>query len=221
VSAAPDLGPAAAAPRHAGWLADQLPRPLAEDPGLRGFLRIFEETVDTVRDDIDSIEHLLDPCLAPPPFVRMLGAWLGVTVDPLLPEQRQRQLVQSVGRLLPWRGTRRGLEGVLASLTGSEVQVSDEGGVFTDGPAPAVAPRITVRIASTGGVDEQYLLAVVRAEVPAHATVSLVVHEHTVDAVGRPEVDTTDASQALPEPLDGTGYLPPDLGSGAGPSGRA
>jgi phage tail-like protein len=216
MSAAPDLGPAVAAPRHAGWLADQLPRPLAEDPLLRRFLRIFEENADTVRDDIDSIEHLLDPDLAPPAFVRMLGAWLGVTVDPQLPDVRQRQLVRAVGRLLPWRGTRRGLEGVLASLTGSAVQVSDEGGVFTDGRAPTVEPRIVVRIASTGGVDEQYLLAVVRAEVPAHASVSLVVDEHTVEAVGRSEVDGDDSSDAAPEPLDGTGYLPPDLGSGAG-----
>lgn len=215
----PDLGPATAAPRQAGWLADQLPRPMAEDPTLRGFLRIFEETADTVRDDIDSIEHLLDPCLAPPAFVRMLGGWLGVTIDPQLPEQRQRQLVQAVGRLLPWRGTRRGLEGILASLTGSEVQVRDEGGVFVDGTAPVVEPRISVRIATTGGVDEQYLLAVVRAEVPAHASVSLVVDDHTVDAVGGHEADGDATSEAVPEPLDGTGYLPPDLGSRGSPQG--
>lgn len=213
MSVPPPPDPAPVAGRRAGWLAEQLPRPLAEDPFLRRFLRIFEETGDTVRDRIDAIEYLLDPDLAPPDFVRMLGSWLGIAIDPALPEACQRRLVKAGGALLAWRGTRRGLQGLLEAMTASSVVVTDHGGVFGSGRAPSVDPRVEIRVADTGGIDAQHLLELVRAELPANAVVELRVDEQAV--AGRREDDAEapdEISQAAPEPLAGGGYLPPVTG---------
>ena len=47
-----------------GWLVEQLPRVMAEDPVLRGFVTALEEVAGTVRDRVDSIEHHVDTGLA-------------------------------------------------------------------------------------------------------------------------------------------------------------
>ena len=209
---------AAGAVGRPGWLAEQLPGALAMDPFLSRFLRIFEEVADTTRERIDGIEHHLDVGLAPPEFVRWLGSWLGVAVDAGLPEARQRDLVRTAGPLLGWRGTKRGLAGLLQALTGARVAVRDGGGVFASGQAPPATHRVIVHLDSTGGVDEQQLLALIEAEVPADAIVTLEVADHMIAArADSLEEDGDEVSDATPEPVAGRGFLPPMLGQAAPP----
>ncbi len=165
-----------------GWLVEQLPRPLATDDFVQRLVGLFEEVADSVRGRVDGIEHCLDPRLAPVELVRWMGGWLGLALAPSLPEERQRGILRAAGALLDWRGTRRGLEGLLEAFTAAPVQVRDHGGVFTRGAAPPADPRVTVRLESTGGLDEQQLLELVRAEVPAGAVVELLVQSRRVEA---------------------------------------
>jgi phage tail-like protein len=158
-----------------GWLVEQLPRCLATDPFVPRLVGVTEELADSVRSRIDGIEHFLDVELAPPEVLRWLGSWLGLMVEPSLPEDRQRQLVRVAGRELGWRGTRRGLERLVSALTGGPVRVSDGGGAFAAGEAPAGGGPVVVQVEAAGGVDERGLLAFIEAELPVGAVVELRV----------------------------------------------
>lgn len=191
-----------------GWLVGQLPRPMAEDSFLPRFVGIVEEVASSVIGRIDDIEHHLDIGLAPPDFVRWLGSWLGVTLDPSLPPHRQRDVVRAAGRLQPWRGTRSYLEGLLAAYTGGNVVVTDSGGVVSAGQQTSMHKRVTVRLKRSGGLDHEQLLTLIAAEVPADAIVDLRIDEEPVrpeDAV--PDV-SPDSSIATPEDPGPDGFLP-------------
>jgi phage tail-like protein len=161
------------AQRH--WLSDQLPRPLADDPLLHSFCLIFEDIADSVRSPVVGFENYLDAGLAPPEFVRWMARWLGLSLDASLPEHRQRSALRAAGLLLPWRGTKRGLKGLLESLVGSEVEVVEHGGVFREGEAPPYDPQIEVRVPRPGGIAEHQLRTFIEAELEAGAELRLVV----------------------------------------------
>lgn len=157
-------------------MADQLPAVLAEDGFLGRFVGIFDALNLSLQDGVDGVEHLVDPAVSPPPVVRWLGGWLGVeSIDPSAPELAQRARVMGVGRLLSWRGTATGLRGLLELLTDGPVEVTDSGGVYARGQAPANPHTVSVRVARAGWTTPEHLLAVVRAEVPADVSFELTV----------------------------------------------
>jgi phage tail-like protein len=157
-----------------GWLIDSLPVCFAGDPLLRRFLGIFQELADDLRSGIDGIEHAVDATVAPPDFVRWLGGWLGVeSLDPSLPELRQRELVCGFGALLPQRGTAAGLAGAVELVTGERPLVRDPGSVVRDTDARKRPEAVSVWLKSTGRVSEADVVAVIRDWIPASATVEL------------------------------------------------
>ncbi|MEO3815988.1 phage tail protein [Plantactinospora sp. B24E8] len=159
-----------------GWLAAQLPRALAADPVVHGFVAAFEEIADSVRDRIDSIEHQLDVGLASPEMLQFLASWLGLELEPTDPPEYQRELVREVGQLLGWRGTRYGIEGLLAAATGSRVLVDDGGGVYGQrDEIPPPDPTVTVRLDHTGHLTEQQVRGILEAELPLGAELRLDV----------------------------------------------
>lgn len=157
--------------------ADQLPACLAEDPFLRRFLGIFDALEATVEVQVGGIEHVVDVAVAPDHMVRWLGGWLGIDdIDPSTPVDRQREWVREMGRLMWWRGTRAGVEGMVRLATGEEVTVTDSGGVWRQGEAPATQPRhVRVLVNSVGWTTEDYLLALLHRELPAEVTYELRV----------------------------------------------
>ncbi|MEX2375484.1 MAG: phage tail protein [Dehalococcoidia bacterium] len=163
-----------------GWLVAQLPRVLAQDRFTQRFVSIFEEMIDEVRTQIDSIEDYIDVGTAPPEFVRWLGSWLDVTVDAGLPDDRQREIVREAGRLFARRGTVGGLRGVLETITGAEVRVVDGGGTWRQGEAPLNPGRLLVRLTDTGGVPEEQLWRLIAAEVPIGTTFEVRLDERTL-----------------------------------------
>lgn len=160
----------------AGWFVAQLPRAMSEDPVLRGFATAFEEMADTVRERIDSIEHQVDTGLATPEMLQFLASWLGLELEPTDPPEYQRSLVREVGRLLGWRGTRHGIEGLLEAATGSRVTVTDGGGVYGgDDRVPPYDPVVVVRLDHTGHLSERQVRGFLEAELPLGAKVELDV----------------------------------------------
>ncbi|MGH9038605.1 MAG: phage tail protein [Acidimicrobiia bacterium] len=159
-----------------GWLAEQLPASLAGDDLLRRFLGIFEELSDHTRATAGGIEHFIDPAVAPAQLVHWLGHWLGLEVlDSEMPPERQRALVRGAGQVLTWRGTKRGLEGLIELVIGVDATISDAGGVFPGGLSPANPNRVWVSVPDTGWTTEERLVEMVRNEVPADVTVEIRV----------------------------------------------
>lgn len=157
-----------------GWLLVQLPRAIAEDPVLAGMTGIAEKVGDSIRDDLDALEQHLDIAAASPPMLRYLASWVGADLDPSISTDRQRELLRAIGPLLGWRGTRRGLEGILEALTGSHVRVSDAGGVWTGSqPPPAPDMTVIVELDHLGEFSAAQLRAYVSQEAPVCARVAL------------------------------------------------
>ena len=179
-----------------GWLADQLPRPLAEDEFTRRLLGIFEEIAGSFRERADGFADQLDPRIASPEFLRWTAGWLGLQLDAGLEESRQRAVVRAAGALFPWRGTPYGLHGILAAMTDGAVTVEDGGGVFKKGKATLNNHTVAVTLATTAGLNEQRLLEMIGDEVPADAAVVLRVGKRTV----RPEEQADQSDDAPKDP---------------------
>jgi phage tail-like protein len=204
---------------HPGWLADQLPRPLAEDHFTRQFVGIFEEIAGGVRERVVGFHHDLDVGVAPAEFVRWMGGWLGLLLDPSLPEAHQRSLVRAAGALLPLRGTKRGLKGLLEAFTRGQVEVEDGGGVFREGQAPVTTNRVVVRLTSAGGLNEQHLLDLVKHEVPASAIFELRIGRRRVREEGSDGGDGEDDADGRDGGADNGDGQPPRPSGPPGPKG--
>jgi phage tail-like protein len=158
------------------WLLDQLPVAMLDDDFLVRFLGIFQEVADTFMVQADTMEHLLDSTVAPPPMLRYMGTWLGArSIDPSLDVLTQRRIVREQGRMLPWRGTVQGLRQLLAMITGGPVVVVDSGGVYREGQAPNNECHVHIEVVSTGWATEEDLVALVEAEMPASVSFELFV----------------------------------------------
>ena len=171
-----------------GWLVAQLPRVLSEDDLVVRFVGALEEMAAEARAPLDAIDVLVDVDLAPAPFVRWLGSWIGVPVEEGLPQRRQREVVRVAGRQFPWRGTRRGLRELIEAYTGHPVRVEDSGGVVSlaEADTAGVDRTVTIHIRGAGGIDEHHLLRLVEQEIPADATAELRSEDHTVEAEAAP-----------------------------------
>ena len=74
------------------------------------YLRIFQAVGDTFLDQIDGIEHVFDPTVAPPQMVSAMGRWIGLEyIDEQLPVSVQRRVVRRYSSLVGSRGTANGL----------------------------------------------------------------------------------------------------------------
>lgn len=162
--------------RRPDWLISQLPVGMLDDDFFRRFSQIFQDLADTIVEQADNIPNAVDLSVAPDPFVRYLGSWIGVdAVDASLPVPTQRRIVHGYGRLLPHRGTRRGLLELLELLSGSPAEVDDPGGIWREGDSPRTAPVVRVRVASTGWMPAEDFVALVRSELPAQVGLELHV----------------------------------------------
>jgi phage tail-like protein len=61
---------------------------MTDDDFFVRFVSIFQEVASTLYEDADTIEHIVDPTVAPAPMLAWLGRWLGVSwLDASLPEE--------------------------------------------------------------------------------------------------------------------------------------
>jgi phage tail-like protein len=177
---APAAAPAQAAP---GWLVRQLPVAMLQDDLLVRFTSIFEQVAGTLVHSVDTIGVAADLSLTPDEFVHWLGSWIGAPADPLRdpqldPQQtRERDWVRAQAQVLSARGTRSGLEQLLAELAGGHpVEIRDGGGVYREGHCPdGDTGWVQVRMPLPGITDPSDVLELIRAEVPIGVDVDLVV----------------------------------------------
>ena len=188
-------------PTSGSWLVEQLPAHLLGDPFFRRFVGIFAELADGLRAHAEGLEHVVDVTVAPDPMVRYIGRWLGMeSIDPSLAVVRQREMVRGAGRLSAWRGTRVGLEGFLALVTGAPAVVSEGGGVFRQGEAPRRSAPVKVRVQDTGQATDEHLMVLLRNELPADVEFELRVGRRPVWPLGMPLAEDDESDVDAPRP---------------------
>lgn len=163
------------------WLLNQLPVGMLDDEFFVRFVSIFQEIGTSLLANADNIDYLADASVAPDAMVRWLGSWIGTeAIDPSLADTLQRRIVAGAAATLAWRGTASGLTRFLELISGGPAEVSDGGGVWRDGEAPADTAWVRMRVESTGWMPERDFVDLVRDEVPAHVYAELYVGERRV-----------------------------------------
>jgi phage tail-like protein len=162
--------------RRDDWLVHQLPVGMVDDDFLVRFLAIIQDVSNTVLHQVDTLPHMFDPSVAPDAMVRMMGEMIGVDwIDESLDDETQRRMVLEYADLVPWRGSRRGMVQLLETITGGSATVTDSGGVYHEGEAPAAPPHVRLEVESTGWANDSDLVEIVKAELPATVTFELLV----------------------------------------------
>jgi phage tail-like protein len=176
--------------RNPDWLVAQLPVGMVQEDFFRRFVSIFQEVASTSLDAIDNLVNVPDPSVAPVPLLPWLGSWVGTpAIDGSLPEHVQRDLVRTGSAALAWRGTRRGLVPFLELVAGGPVELRETGGIWREGEAPRVPPRVAIRMPSAGWLSDEDLLSLVREEVPVNVELELWVGDRELTARPQPEPD--------------------------------
>lgn len=171
--------------RRKDWMLGQLPMGMLDDDLFVRFVSMFQEIATSFVEGADNISNVADPTVAPEPALSWLASWLGVTwIEPTLTAGLQRRLVRECGNALEWRGTRRGLETILAAVTGGEVAVAESGGVRrgADPPVPAPDPVVRVEVSSTGWMSDADFAQLVADAVPANVRCEIVVGGREIGA---------------------------------------
>lgn len=160
-------------------ISSLLPGLYQEDDFARRFTSGLDEVLAPVFCTLDSLDAYVDPELAPMDFVRWLSDWVGMALDETWPEASQRALVRRAAELYRWRGTVRGLAGLVSVYTGLGVEITDSGGAEwssrpADRPPTRRGHQVKIRLIAPRGtnVDVRRLDRLVTVAKPAH-----VVHE--------------------------------------------
>jgi len=162
--------------RSPTWMLDQLPVSMVDHDFFARFVSIFQELGTTLLEDADNVEHVPDVHVTPAPMLPYLAAWIGVeTIDDSQPEALQRRIVAGAAKTLTWRGTARGLRSYLELISDGPAEVEEGGGIWRAGDAPEDTAWVVLRVRSTGLLELDDFIDVVRDEVPAHVRAELYV----------------------------------------------
>lgn len=111
-------------------LARYLPAVFAADLSASDFtdrfLAVFDTTLRSVERHVDEQARLFDARTAPATpvggaridFLTWLGGWIGISLDPRLPEAQRRRFIRAAPRVHDRRGTRYGLWRLLLAYLG-------------------------------------------------------------------------------------------------------
>jgi len=167
--------------RPTDWMLNQLPVGLLDSDFFVRFVSIFQEVGSTLVADADNIDNVPNLSVAPEPLLPWLASWIGVEgVDPSLPAPVQRRLISGAAHTLAWRGTPAGLTRFLELLSDGPATVTDGGGVWRDGEAPADTAWVKMVVQSTGWLGDGDFVDLIRDEVPAHVRAELYVGDRLI-----------------------------------------
>ena len=162
--------------RSPSWMLDQLPVSMVNQDFFARFVSIFQELGTTLLEDADTVEHIADVTVTPASLLPYLAGWIGVeTIDDSQPEALQRRIVAGAAKTLTWRGTARGLRSYLELISDGPAEVEEGGGIWRAGDAPEDTAWVVMRVRSTGLLELDDFIDVVRDEVPAHVRAELYV----------------------------------------------
>jgi phage tail-like protein len=133
-------GPPPATVSNRRMLRGGLPEMYGHSRLAMGFLKGLEQLIDPLEAMLDNLPAHFHPDHAPTQILTALAAWFGVDEIESQPEERRRETLLRAGDLARLRGTRAGLELVLALFFPDvPLRVEDHGSVTVStepGPAP-------------------------------------------------------------------------------------
>ena len=166
-------------------LGEMLPSLYLDDEFAQQLCAGLDQVLAAAVGALDSIDAYVDPALAPPDFLVWLAGWVGLLIDETWPEEQQRRFVTEAVDLYRWRGTARGLAGLVRIYVGVEPEIAETGAVSWSsapgGPLPGRASRVNpallvrVRVPDPSAVDQRRLTAIVAAATPAHVPYKIEV----------------------------------------------
>ncbi|MBO4208676.1 phage tail protein [Micromonospora echinofusca] len=169
-------------------IGQALPAAYLEDDFAQRFTAGLDEVLAPVLLTLDCLDAYLDLDLAPPDFLDWLAGWVAAPVDQGGPpdgvgrvDQRgsarqRRDLVRYAVELHRWRGTARGIALAVELATGTQVEVTDSGGVScstTPTEASVSEERAEVRVRIASSADETVVRRILAATVPVHVRVTV------------------------------------------------
>jgi phage tail-like protein len=166
-------------------LGEMLPALYLDDEFAQQLCAGLDQVLAAAVGALDSIDAYIDPALAPPDFLVWLAGWVGLLIDETWPEEQQRRFVTEAVDLYRWRGTTRGLAGLVRIYVGVEPEIAETGAVSWSSapgaPLPGRRSRVNpallvrVRVPDPSTVDERRLTAIVAAATPAHVPYKIEV----------------------------------------------
>ncbi|MEU8224667.1 phage tail protein [Kribbella sp. NPDC048915] len=155
-------------------LGSLLPPVLQEDPLLMQFTAAVDFLLAPAISSLDCLTAYVDPALAPPDGLGWLAGWVGADLIETWPIATQRAAIAQAVELQGGRGTVDGLRRHLMLLAGTDVEVTDTGGVTwslepVDDLGPQPTPQVFVVVRSNE-ITRSALDAAVDAAKPAHVT---------------------------------------------------
>jgi phage tail-like protein len=160
----------------------ELPGLFHDDDFSQRFTAALDEVLAPIFLTLDAIEAYVDPWLAPEDFLAWLAQWMGIPIDPDLPDVRQRMLVARSATLHGWAVTARGLADVVEIYTGIRPEVEDSGGTSWSstpgGPLPGTgAATVTIRLRADdpASIDVGRIERLLGDFLPAHVVATVEV----------------------------------------------
>lgn len=183
--------------KSAGWLLEQLPQRMVEDRLVTVIVTELEQIANGIRDEVENIPFFFDYQSTNADFLAWMASWLSVSMDqPMqlrrLPEERLRNFVRTAGELFLYKGTRVGLQGTLAALTGARIQVTETGGVRSLGETQLRPKHVLVDIDQLGGLSAAAIYRLIEREMSVDTAFEFRVRGELYDPFA-------DANGALPE----------------------
>lgn len=166
-------------------LGDMLPALYLDDEFAQQLCAGLDEVLAAAVGALDSIDAYVDPALAPPDFLVWLAGWVGLAIDETWPDEQQRRFVTEAVELYRWRGTARGLAGLVRIYTGVEPDIAETGAAsWSSAPGGKLPGRpsrvnpaliVRVRVPDPSTIDQRRLTAIVAAATPAHVPYKIEV----------------------------------------------
>lgn len=160
----------------------ELPGLYQDDDFTQRFTAALDAVLAPIFITLDAVEAYIDPWLAPEDFLDWLSDWVGITIDPDLPEARQRAVVARAAELFTWAGTTKGITDLVETYTGVRPDVTDSGGVawsaYPGGDIPGTdAGTVTVRLRLPKGesVEQARIERLLAAVLPATVVATVEV----------------------------------------------
>lgn len=156
-------------------LGATLPALYGEDDLAQRFCSALDQVLAPVIATLDSFAAYLDPDTTPPDLLPWLGAWVGLCLDDVWPEERRRALIRYACQLHAWRGTPAAVQAVVLLATGVEPTLQESGGTSWSSEPGGALP----------GTSQAHLVVVLNPppgqRFPArelHALITLVMAAH-------------------------------------------
>jgi phage tail-like protein len=172
---------------------EYLPALYQDDEFMGQFLLIFESILKPIEQTVNNTPYYFDTLMTPEPVLPWLAAWVDLTLDPVCPLERRRELVKAAAELYRWRGTKHGLSEYLRLYTGSIPEISEYvAGLKLDKETKlGVDTRlgssgeghhftVTLELDDDSPIDARRVRRIIDAQKPAHTIYALQINRRNV-----------------------------------------